>query len=368
MSMRRVFCILLVLALLALTAAGAEEAPRVIGGADGPTSVFVAEAGVEDRSESVAVIGGADGPTDIAVAQPDAAQTPEATPDYEFVAIEGEVQIAEITPDPTPEATPSPEPTEAPRLAGVIIGIDPGHQAHANNDFEPIAPGSDEMKAKVSSGTSGASTGIAEYVTDLEIGLKLRDALEAQGATVYMTRETNDVDISNLERAQMMNQLQADLVLRIHCDGAEDSSANGIGMFVRETGEKQAESQAAAEMLLDAMVEATGARRRSVYLRDTYTMNNWSTVPCILVECGFMSNPEEDEKLNDPAYQDLLVQGMVEGICRYFPEGWGLEKAAAMANATPAPTIDATATPEPSPSATPTPEPTLGPASEDALE
>ena len=66
------------------------------------------------------------------------------------------------------------------------------------------------------------------------------------------------------------------------------------------------------------MVEATGAKKRGVFLRDTYTMNNWSVVPCILVECGFMSNPEEDEKLNDPDYQNLLVQGMVEGIARYF--------------------------------------------------
>ena len=133
-----------------------------------------------------------------------------------------------------------------------------------------------------------------------------------------MTREVNDIDISNLERAEMMNELGVDLVLRLHCDGATDKSANGIGMFVRATGEKQEESEAAAKVLLEAMSEATGAKARGVFLRDTYTMNNWSIVPCILVEMGYMSNPEEDEKLNDPAYQDLLVQGMVEGIARYF--------------------------------------------------
>lgn len=222
------------------------------------------------------------------------------------------------TPQPTAEPTATPEPTEAPRLYGLRIGIDPGHQAQANYDKEPIAPGSSETKAKVASGTSGVRTGISEYVTDLEIALKLRDALEAEGCTVYMTREVNEIDISNLERAEMMNELGVDLVLRIHCDGATDKSANGIGMFVRKTGEKQQESEAAAEVLLDAMVERSGAKRRGVYLRDTYTMNNWSIVPCILVECGFLSNPEEDERLNDPDYQTLLVEGMVEGICRYF--------------------------------------------------
>ena len=219
---------------------------------------------------------------------------------------------------PTAEPTATPEPTEAPRLYGLRIGIDPGHQAQANYDKEPIAPGSSETKAKVASGTSGVRTGISEYVTDLEIALKLRDALEAEGCTVYMTREVNEIDISNLERAEMMNELGVDLVLRIHCDGATDKSANGIGMFVRQTSEKQAESEAAAKVLLEAMSEATGAKARGVFLRDTYTMNNWSVVPCILVEMGYMSNPDEDEKLNDPAYQVKLVQGMVEGIARYF--------------------------------------------------
>ena len=237
-----------------------------------------------------------------------------------------EAPAADASATPTANATasaeateaPTPEPTEMPRLYGLRIGIDPGHQEHANSEREPVAPNSSETKAKVASGTSGVSTGVPEYITDLEIALKLRDALEAQGCEVYMTRETNDVDISNMERAEMMNGLGVDLVLRLHCDGSTDRSANGIGMFVRETGEKQEESEAAARVLLEAMSAATGARARGVFLRDTYTMNNWSIVPCILVEMGFMSNPAEDEKLNDPAYQDLLVEGMVEGIAGYF--------------------------------------------------
>ena len=231
-----------------------------------------------------------------------------------------ETPAADASATPTADATavPTPEPTETPRLYGLRIGIDPGHQEHANSDREPVAPNSSETKAKVASGTSGVSTGVPEYITNLEIALKLRDALEAQGCEVYMTRETNDVDISNMERAEMMNGLGVDLVLRLHCDGSTDRSANGIGMFVRATGEKQEESEAAAQVILESMCAATDARARGVFLRDTYTMNNWSIVPCILVEMGFMSNPAEDEKLNDPAYQDLLVEGMVEGVASYF--------------------------------------------------
>lgn len=288
--MKRV--ISLILALLLLCSCAMAEA--IIGGSDGPTAIFV-------KTED-------DGPTSVYVA-------PEA--DVQVVQIIGPVTSAEV-PAVEDEPIVTPEPTETPRLYGLKIGIDPGHQGKGNSDREPVAPGSKEMKAKVSSGTSGRSTGIAEYVTVLEISLKLRELLEQEGATVYMTRDTHDIDISNKERAEMMNELGVDLALRIHCDGAEDKSANGIGLYVRKTGEKQEESEKAANVILDAMVEATGAKKRGVFLRDTYTMNNWSIVPCILVECGFMSNPAEDEKLNDPAYQDLLVQGIVAGVASYF--------------------------------------------------
>lgn len=213
---------------------------------------------------------------------------------------------------------PLPAPVDMLRLEGIAIGIDPGHQRKQNSENEAVAPGSSEMKMKVSSGTAGVKTRVAEYVLDLDIALQLRDALEELGCTVYMTRESHDVDISNQERAIMMNELEADLVLRLHCNGSSNASANGIGLYVNKTGGIAEASNAAAEVLLPAMTSATGARADGIFKRDTYTGLNWSTVPCILVEMGYMSNPEEDVKLNDPEYQKLLVQGMVDGICAYF--------------------------------------------------
>ncbi|MDO4547078.1 MAG: N-acetylmuramoyl-L-alanine amidase [Clostridia bacterium] len=203
-------------------------------------------------------------------------------------------------------------------LEGLIIGIDPGHQAKANNEREPIAPGSSETKIKVSSGTAGVSTRTAEHVVNLQIGLLLRDALEARGATVIMTRETADVDISNIERATMMNEAGADLCLRLHCNGSTDRSANGSQMFVRRTGAMAEESAQAAEIIVECMCAHTGARNRGIVRNDNYTGLNWSEVPSILVEMGFMSNPQEDEQLSDPQYQQKLVDGMVEGIEKYF--------------------------------------------------
>ena len=244
-----------------------------------------------------------------------------------FVAGAAESTTSQETPAPAPETlrTPEPMPTLEPletaeplRLTGVKIGIDPGHQARGNSDKEPVAPGSDEMKAKVSSGTAGVRTGVAEYLVNMDVSLQLRDALEALGAEVYLTHETVDVDISNMERAIMMNDLGVDLVLRIHCNGSTNSKANGIGLYIRKTGENAEACELAAQALLPAMSAATGAREDGIFKRDTYTGLNWSTVPCILVEMGYMSNPEEDVLLNDPEYQAKLVEGMVEGICAYM--------------------------------------------------
>ncbi len=203
-------------------------------------------------------------------------------------------------------------------LTGVRIGIDPGHQIKGNSDKEPVAPGSSEMKAKVSSGTQGVATRVPEYVVNLDVSLMLRDALQAQGAEVYLTRDTHEIDISNIERATMMNELGVDLVLRIHCNGSSDSSVKGISLFVKPDGEGAEASYAASEALLPAMAEATGARAMGIYKRDSYSGLNWSTVPSILVEMGFMSNPDEDRLLNDPEYQQKLVDGMVQGIADYM--------------------------------------------------
>lgn len=215
-------------------------------------------------------------------------------------------------------AQPVVEDVPAGRLAGIIIGIDPGHQAKGNNEKEAVAPGSSEMKAKVSSGTQGVSTRIPEYEVNLRVSLMLREALEKEGATVVMTRETNDVDISNQERAILCNEAGCGLVLRIHCNGASDKSVNGMGMYVRATGACAEQSCFAAECLIAVMAEVTGAKAQGIYKRDTYTGLNWSEVPSVLVEMGYMSNPDEDEKLCDPEYQALLVEGMVDGICDYF--------------------------------------------------
>ena len=132
------------------------------------------------------------------------------------------VTTAGVTTTSAPATT-----TTANWLAGKVIVIDPGHQAQADSGLEPIGPGSSQMKAKVSSGTSSVLTGIPESQVVLTVGLKLRSALQALGVQVLMTRTTENVDISNTQRAKIGNAAGADLTVRLHCNGATDRSVHG---------------------------------------------------------------------------------------------------------------------------------------------
>ena len=221
-------------------------------------------------------------------------------------------------PTPEPETSSEPEPTREPGnsggsydLSGMVIVIDPGHQRHANSDQEPVAPWSDETKAKVSAGTSGVATGRPEYEVVLEIGLRMRDTLEAMGATVIMTRTSNDVDLSNIERANIAVENNADVFLRLHCDSSDNSSARGIGVFVCSRGDLADSQVKWGDWLGNCLADATGSNYRGCNASTTYSGLNWATsVPSFLLEMGFMSNEDDDWLLSDPDYQQKICNGV----------------------------------------------------------
>lgn len=203
-----------------------------------------------------------------------------------------------------------------------VVVIDPGHQAKADLSLEPIGPGSPIMKEKVKGGATGVATHVPEYRQVLAISLRLRDALQARGVTVIMIRTIDDVNVANSQRAIIGNKAGAALTIRIHCDSNANSSVRGTSTlypsgnsWVRTI---EAPSKRAASIVQAATVRATGAGDRGLFPRSDMSGFNYSTVPTIIVECGFMSNAAEDRLLATSAYQDKLAAGLAAGVLEYI--------------------------------------------------
>ncbi|MBQ2642612.1 MAG: N-acetylmuramoyl-L-alanine amidase [Eubacterium sp.] len=206
---------------------------------------------------------------------------------------------------------------------GRVICIDAGHQAKQNTGKEPLGPGSKKMKQKVTSGTSGVSTGKEEYKLNLEVAKKLQKALEKSGYKVVMCRESNNVNMTNMERAEVANQNNADAFIRIHANSSESSGKEGV-MTICPTSNSPycadiaSQSYELAADILDSVVKETGAEKDKLWQTDTMSGINWSEVPVTILEMGYMSNPSEDEKLSSKDYQNKIVEGILDGLDTYF--------------------------------------------------
>lgn len=203
------------------------------------------------------------------------------------------------------------------------VVIDPGHQKDGNPEMEPIGPGAAEQKAKVTTGTTGCVTGVPEYELNLQISLQLKEELEERGYRVVMTRETNDVDVSNVERAEIAERAEGDVFVRIHANGSDDSTKEGVMTIcmTKDTPyhpELYRDSYFLSQVILEHLVERTGSVREYIWETDTMSGINWATIPVTIVEVGYMTNEKEDYLLETPEYQKKVVLGIADGIDEYF--------------------------------------------------
>ncbi|GGA07400.1 hypothetical protein GCM10008018_61450 [Paenibacillus marchantiophytorum] len=228
---------------------------------------------------------------------------------------EAEAQaMAQPTVKPTPGAA-----AHKAKSSGKLVMLDPGHQRQGNNTPEQVGPDVRDTKPAVSSGTVGVRTKKAEYVLNLEVSLLIKAELERRGIEVAMTRETHDVDISNKQRAEMANEAGAALAVRIHADGDSSPKTKGFSVLYPSASTAAvkpiaAESRQAAGYLLEHLKAATEASGRGLSARSDLSGFNWSQVPVVLVELGFMTNPEEDKLMSEPEYQKKLAAGIADGI------------------------------------------------------
>ncbi|MGX5575297.1 N-acetylmuramoyl-L-alanine amidase [Bacillus toyonensis] len=203
-----------------------------------------------------------------------------------------------------------------------LVVIDPGHQQKANLNLEPIGPGATTQKYKVTDGTTGVVTKKREAVLVLEMSFLLKEKLEAKGIQVVMTRTSQDVDISNKERATFANDHKADLFLRLHADGSENPNQSGFAVLTPVEGspytkEIYAESLQISQKIVNKMRENNQVKVNGIKFRDDLSGFNWAKVPGVLLELGFMSNQDEDKKLSDPQYVNSLLQSVTDSVDEY---------------------------------------------------
>ncbi|MCD8365405.1 MAG: N-acetylmuramoyl-L-alanine amidase [Clostridiales bacterium] len=192
--------------------------------------------------------------------------------------------------------------------AAPVVVIDPGHGA--------------DDPGKV--GVSGTN----EKDLNLEIALRLRDYLAGQGIRVVMTREEDvslaedgatSVKVSDLKkRVEIIEKAGAVLAVSIHQNSYTDDSVSGAQVFYYGDS---VQGELLAGMLQKSLIEYLDpSNTRKAKSNESYYILKKTSVPTVIVECGFLSNPEEEALLNEEEYQEKIVAAIYEGIAEYLEQ------------------------------------------------
>lgn len=185
-----------------------------------------------------------------------------------------------------------------------VIFIDPGHGGRD--------PGTMEQD-------------ILEKDLNLEIAVALQEELIQKGAIVYLTR-TSDVDYSNesdnrkkradlSRRIQMIEKENSDLYLSIHINWYEESYRKGPEVLYADTNPN---NKILGEAIMKHFQQDLKSTRH-LAITDLYLYNNIK-IPGVLIECGFLSNPNEQSLLKQPSYQKQLSKAITQGVIDYLKQ------------------------------------------------
>lgn len=176
-----------------------------------------------------------------------------------------------------------------------------------------------------------SSNGTTEAETNLKIALKVQNLLEQSGCTVILTRSDEnaiyDVDATTLKqkkisdihnRVKIGNESSADIFVSIHLNKIPEQQYWGWQCFYKSGSE---ESTKLAKKLQENLNESMQKENKRVAMKlDTVYIMKHVEIPISIVECGFLSNPEEEKQLLEDGYQDRLAWGIYNGIIDYFYE------------------------------------------------
>lgn len=180
-------------------------------------------------------------------------------------------------------------------------------------------------------GAVGAG-GTIEQEINLSISLKLCEVLEGKGIKVVMTRVTDNclcaeqegksirqIKVEDMKkRLDIIKKSGATLFISVHMNYYPDAKVDGLRLFYDKNHK---ETKILAQNIQNKMSEVTGAKMYAVKTADQnlFLMKN-PPVPAVLVECGFLSNPEEEKKLNDEDYKSRIAWAIADAIEKYYKE------------------------------------------------
>ena len=173
--------------------------------------------------------------------------------------------------------------------------------------------------------------GISEKSLTLAIQSRVKAKLEAEGYQVVTTR-TSDTYVDLADRSRAANASESDIFVSIHINASGSSAAQGIETYYYQpyaeypsrinaayhaNPTRLSMSDTLANAIQSSLINATGAQNQGVK-RQTFAVLRETTAPAVLLELGFLSNPQEAARLNTSAYQETLANAIVAGIKSYY--------------------------------------------------
>lgn len=174
-----------------------------------------------------------------------------------------------------------------------------------------------------------SSSGTLEAPINLQITLKIQKLLESSGATVILTRSDDnsiyEIDAKTIaqkkvsdihNRVKIGNNSSADVFVSIHLNKISESQYSGWQTFYKNNDENSKKLATSIQNNLNETIASDNDRTPHT-LSNVYIMKNVE-IPITIVECGFLSNPEDEARLKTDEYQESLAWGIYNGIMRYF--------------------------------------------------